>query len=145
MRASMQTFLAEAGEACCYAIAIADIAEEITGKSFDIVKTFIDAVEKGFIYYNWKDPSDANNFFVSKPSEYLSWLTGQKWVIEKDAANYVPRQGEFIINRWEYSVVKTGTTITYGHFRRPNKDSLFFSNCVSKGTVVSTRVCRRAA
>lgn len=145
MRSCMQTFFVEAGEASCYAIALVDIAEEITGTSRDIVKTFMDAVDKGFIHYNWSDPSDGRNFFVENPSAFLSWMTGQKWDVSHDVANYVPRPGEFIINRWELTVVKAGKTEVHAHFRRPAKDSLFYSNCVANGSVVSTRVCRRVA
>ena len=143
MRSCMQTFFEQAGEACCYAIALADIAEDITGNRLDVVRTFMDAIDKGFIHYNWNNPEDQRNFFVEDPSAYLSWMTGQKWEVVKDAANYLPQPGEFIINRWEYTNMSTGKAVVYGHFRRPDKDSLFFSNCVTKGSVVSTRVCRR--
>lgn len=144
MRAELQTFMAQAGEASCYALSIMDIAEDITGKGLDIIATLIDAIRLGYIHYNWGNPyGDPNNFFVDKPGEFLSWLTGQKWDISHDAANYVPAPGEYIINRWEYTSHSTGQDIVHGHFRRPNKDSIFGSNCVKFGKVVSTRVCRR--
>jgi len=137
MHQGIQTFLAEAGESGCYSLSILRLAEGVSGESFDVEKTLVKAIELGFIYYNEKDQNDNNNFFVSKPDAFLSWLTGRKYEVRHEAdINYQPKQGELVVQRWER--VQTG--ITRGHFRLPDWDSLYDSQTVKFGKIVSLRV-----
>jgi hypothetical protein len=140
MKAGIQTFLGEAGEAACYALAILEIAERAAGRKLDLVETLYAGIARGFIRYNEDDPDDNDNFFVADPAALLAMATGTKWTVEKTGAGYVPRPGEYIVDRWER--VKTGAVI--GHFRLPDWDSLRYSATVRQGKIASRRVFRRA-
>jgi hypothetical protein len=138
MKAGIQTLLGEAGEAACYALDILEIAGRV-GVHFDPLDALYRGIERGYIYYNEKDPNDNDNFFVEDPAALLSMLAGGRWTVEKAGPDYVPAQREYVVDRWER--VKTGTVI--GHFRLPDWDSLHDSQTVRHGKIVSKRVFRR--
>jgi len=133
MKPGIQSFLLEAGMDGCYALAIMQLAD-VT----DPITTLIQAIDKRFVKFNYNDYNDNDNMFVMAPAEMLSWLTGKVWSVTKEAATYVPRPGELVVDRWER--VKTG--VTTGHFRLPNWDSLVNSQTVRYGAIVSKRVFR---
>jgi hypothetical protein len=137
----IQTFIEEAGEAGCYALDIMKLAERITSAKFDPLEQLRNCINRGLIYYNEKDQNDNKNFFVEDPAGILVLLTGRKWEVTKEEPGYVPRPGEYIVERWERS--KTGAVI--GHFRLPDWDSLADSQTVKYGKRVSLRVFRRVA
>jgi hypothetical protein len=139
MRKGIQTFMAEAGEAACYALDIIVIAEQITGRYIDPTDALYRGIDLGHIYYNEKDPDDNNNFFVEDPAGFLSLLSWGRWTVEKAAADYQPREGEYVVERWERA--RTGAVT--GHFRLPDWDSLADSKTVRYGKIVSKRVFRR--
>ena len=139
MKAGIQTFLIESGEAACYALDILQLAEKITGKSRPVIETLIDCIDRKFIYYNWNNQNDNDNFTVLKPDAMLSHLTDIRWSVTKESDAYKARIGEWIVERWER--VKTGTII--GHFRLPDWDSLADSQTVKFGKIASTRVFRK--
>jgi hypothetical protein len=139
MRQGIQTIMAEVGEAACYALDIAEIANRINKQETPVMETLIKAIDSGYIYYNWSNISDNDNFTVLKPAEWLSQLTSEKWSVEKVPADYAPKPGEYVVDRWERQV--TGKTI--GHFRLPDWDSLADSQTVKYGKIVSRRVFRR--
>lgn len=134
----IQTFLDEGGDAACYALCILKIAERITGFKIDVIETLCVCIEKGFIYYNWKNPNDGNNFFVNEAAKMLSFLVGKSYTISKEAPNYVAKNNEQIVDRWERT--KVGSVI--GHFRLPDWDSLRDSQTVRFGKIASKRVFR---
>jgi hypothetical protein len=136
----VQTFLVEAGESACYALAIIKLATKITGKYFPVVETLNECIERKYIYFNLGNQNDDNNFFVNDPAKMLSHLTGIRWSIEKCGADYKAKIDEWIVQRWER--VRTGSTT--GHFRLPDWDSLVNSQTVKYGKIVSTRVFRKA-
>lgn len=138
---AIQTFLAECGESACYALDIIKLAERTTGKRLDVIETLISCIKKGFIYYNWKNPDDNENFFVVAPDRMLSYLTGAHYTVRKYTANeYVQLPGDLIVERWERKRVG----VTTGHFKLPDWDSLLHSQTVKYGTLVSYRVFRKA-
>lgn len=139
MKAGIQTFLIEAGEAACYALDILQLAEKITGKTRPVIETLIDCIERKFIYFNWNNQSDNDNFTVLKPDSMLSYLTDIRWSVTKESGDYKARINEWIVERWER--VKTGTVI--GHFRLHDWDSLSDSQTVKYGKIASTRVFRK--
>jgi hypothetical protein len=141
MKEGIQTFLAEAGEAGCYALCILKIAEMELVKEADVAKELVSMIDRGYIYYNENDPNDNNNFFVEDPAAMLSWLTWRRWTVEKVGPDYQPDPGERVVERWER--VKTGTVI--GHFKLPDWDSLQDSMTVRYGKIVSKRVFRRVS
>ena len=133
MKPGIQTFLAEAGEAGCYALCIIEIAERATARKFDTAYSLEAGVQAGMIHYG--APSDGDNFFVRDPAGFLTLLTGVGWLVEKVAADYVPSLGEYVVDRWERG--------TIGHFRLPDWDSLIGSQTVANGKIASRRVFRR--
>ena len=135
----IQTFMAEAGEASCYADSIIKIASIVTGKYFPIVETLADCVDKNFIHYSEANPDDPDNFFVEAPDKMLSFLTGQNWTLTKESADYVAKPGEYVVNSWERAV----TGATFRHFRLADWDSLMNSKTVKFGKIVSKRVFRK--
>jgi hypothetical protein len=139
MRAGIQTLLSEAGEAACYALDILEIAERERGQRLDLIEALYEGIDRGFIYYNEKDPNDNDNFFVENPAMLLAIFTGHRWTVEKVGPDYVPAPGEYAVDRWER--VRTGAVI--GHFRLPDWDSLQDSMTVRYGKIVSKRVFRR--
>ena len=139
MKQGIQTFLAEAGEAACYALDIIRIAELHLGKELDALIELDAGIINGYIYYNQNNSNDNRNFFVENPAAFLQMMTGAEWEVTKQSATYLPRQNEYVVDRWER--VKTGTVI--GHFRLPDWDSLANSKTVEYGTIVSKRVFRR--
>jgi hypothetical protein len=139
MKSGIQTLLGEAGEAACYALDILEIAERERGQNLDVMEALCRGIERGYIYYNEKDPNDNDNFFVENPAAFLALFAGGRWTVEKAGPNYVPAKGEHVVDRWER--VKTGAVI--GHFRLPDWDSLYDSMTVRYGKIVSKRVFRR--
>jgi hypothetical protein len=141
MKQGIQTFLAEAGEAACYALCVIEIAQRSLwgGQKIDPVDALYRGIERGCIHYNEKDQDDNDNFFVKAPDLFLSILTGNRWAVEKAGPDYAPARGEYVVDRWER--VKTGTVTA--HFRLPDWDSLVDSQTVKYGRIASRRVFRR--
>jgi len=135
----IQTFLDEAGDAACYALDIIKIAELYLNSEMEPVEWLLKGIDKHFIYYNHDDPNDNQNFFVNDPAGFLTMMTDSPWSVQKTDANYIPQKDEYVVERWER--VRTGTTI--GHFRLPDWDSLFNSQTVKYGKIVSKRIFRR--
>jgi hypothetical protein len=141
VRAGIQTFLQEAGEAACYALSIIKIAGEALGTEFPCVESLLLGVEKGFISYNWDNREDGGNFFVTKPAEFLSALTGKRCAVRvvsapEEVRNWTAGENEYTVQCWQRE--KTGYVVT--HFRRPAWDSLASSVTVREGKLVSLRV-----
>jgi len=133
----LQTFFQEAGEAACYALCIAKIAEKITGKAIEPLEALLSGIEHKLIYYNWGSPEDPDNFYVSDAEKFLTLLAGRRaTVIKTDNANYRAGPNEYIVERWERPTAKT----VYSHFRLPYWDSLRDSQTVKNGKLASLRV-----
>jgi hypothetical protein len=141
VKAGIQTFLQEAGEAACYALSIIKIAEEVLGKELPCAESLLLGVEKGFISYRWDDPEDSSNFYVKEPAAFLSALTGRGCAVRVidgpgEAEAWRPGEHEYTVQCWQRK--KTGYVVT--HFRRPQWDSLIKSATVAQGSLVSLRV-----
>jgi hypothetical protein len=139
MKSGIQTLLWEAGEAACYALDILEIAERELVHKLDPIVALCCGIEQGYIYYNEQDPNDNDNFFVKNPPALLAMLTGGQWTVKKTGPDYIPSKGEYVVERWER--IRTGAII--GHFRLPDWDSLFNSQTVKYGKIVSKRIFRK--
>ena len=138
----IQTFFQEAGEAACYALCIAKVAERITGCFNNPLDSLLYGITRKFIYYNWDNPDDPDNFYVKEPDKFLGLLTGKLAMVRKtDDVNYRPASNEYIVERWERPTPK----MVYSHFRLSDWDSLHNSQTVKYGKLVSLRVFRLAA
>jgi hypothetical protein len=140
MKHSIQTFLAEAGEAACYALDIIKIAEIFTRREFDPLTALQRGIETGFIKYDPQNPHDNDNFYVNDPANYLGLLTGELWTVTKEAPDYRPMLTDWVVERWE----RMRGQVTTSHFRLPDWDSLYDSQTVKFGKIASLRVFRRA-
>lgn len=146
MRRGIQTILAEAGEAACYALSLGKVAENWIRDNRDpayeqdACQVVLVGIDTGAVYYDEDAPDNNNNFFVQRPADLLEALTGVNWEVFKAAAGYVPQPGEYAIQRWER--VRTGAII--GHFRLRGWDPLRASATVRLGAIVSQRICRPA-
>ena len=135
----IQTFLMEAGEASCYALCIAKLAERITGKDIEPLEALLKGVRKNFFHYNWKNPDDPNNFFVNDPEGFIRHLSGRRVTVRKwDSVFYKPSPNEYIVERWERPTPK----MIFSHFKLPDWDSLRDSQTVKHGKIVSLRIFR---
>lgn len=139
LETGVQTFFQEAGEAACYAFCIIKIAEEINpslGKDINPHRLLLDGIRKKFIYYNFDNQNDNNNFFVSDPAGFLSYLTSRFTTVRHGSSDHIPKKGEYVVQRWERKTPK-GTS---NHFRLKNWDSLVDSQTVLYGAIASTRI-----
>jgi hypothetical protein len=139
----IQTFFQEAGEAACYALCIVKIAEKITGKAIEPLYALLSGIERKFIYYNWDNPDDPDNFYVKDPEKFLCLFIGKRVTVIKVEYDlrYPAASNEYIVERWERPTAK----MVYSHFRLPDWDSLHDSQTVKYGKLVSLRVFRLAA
>lgn len=144
MRSGIQTILSEAGEAACYALTLGKVAEKWIRENRDpdfvqdACLVVLAGIDSGAVYYDEDAPDNNNNFFVEDPSKLLRILTGVNWEVFKAEPGYVPKPGEFAIQRWERT--KTGAVL--GHFRLRDWDPVRDSATVRLGAIVSQRICR---
>ena len=110
----------------CYYICLCAIAEEITGKEIDLIKTAKRMIDNKIIDYDWKRPKAYKNMFYITDADKLLKALGCKEHIEK--VDEVPKgyKGKYIVR---YTL--DGNT----HFVLPNYNSITYSNCVANGRI----------
>ena len=68
LRNGIQQFMGEAHEAACCALCLIDVAQEFRDAhgqgSIDVMEALYKACGKGYIYLNWKNLNDNDNFYV---------------------------------------------------------------------------------
>lgn len=142
----LQSFFATAGSESCYALNLIDVAREyIESFGLELIGNELDYLEhgtvRGFIDFNWKDYSDMQRgFFVKDPCGFLKMITGVDWYGSKEARDYKPKPGDYIIDFWAKTEENGRKGI--GHFNRENHDSLQNSQTVKNGFIYSKRVFR---
>lgn len=100
------------------------------GKDDEAIKYYPILVQKGLI---------KSDCFVLDPAKIAELVSGQKWTVRHERADYVCKEGEWEIQRWE----RKTTGVTYSHFTLPDWDPLGTSVTRNLGTLVSKRVFRR--
>ena len=110
----------------CYYICLCAIAEEITGKEIDLIKTAKRMIDNKIIDYDWKRPKAYKNMFYVTDADKLLKALGCKEHIEK--VDELPKgyKGKYIVR---YTL--EGST----HFVLPNYNSITYSNCVANGRI----------
>lgn len=110
----------------CYYICLCAIAEEITGKEIDLIKTAKRMIDNKIIDYDWKRPKAYKNMFYITDADKLLKTLGCKEHIEK--VDELPKgyKGKYIVR---YTL--DGNT----HFVLPNYNSITYSNCVANGRI----------
>lgn len=143
----IQTFLGEIGEAGCYALCLLEIAERVNGREYNVVDILEQLIKRSYIYYNYSNPNDNDNFYVKNPAMVMNYLCGGTWKVERQPAEYVPKNNEWVVDRWE----RNATGVTYGHFNLPAQkgfdqwDSLADSKTVKFGKIASKRVISKVS
>ena len=138
----IESFCKSLGNYACYLFSLIDIAEKVTGSTFDVLKVVTDSISKGYVDFNFNDYNDTNNCYVNNPCAVLYMLTGKSWTVKKIVAPYTPIAGDYIIEAWhkDGNDNKDGSPIL--HFKRPENNSLQHSVSVEQGKIVSYRVFR---
>ena len=138
---NIESFLESAGKYSCYFDCLLKIAEDYTGFNFDYITTvqmcstrYVNKTP--YLTFNWNDYTDKANFDVNYPALILELLTGKKWTVTKEPANYKPKRGDIIVECW----VNGGRK----HFRMKDYDPLQNSVTVKEGHIDSYRVFRLA-
>lgn len=110
----------------CYYTCLCAIAEEITGKEIDLLKTAKKMIDNKIIDYDWKRPKAYKNMFYITDADKLLKALGCKEHIEK--VDELPKgyKGKYIVR---YTL--DGNT----HFVLPNYNSITYSNCVANGRI----------
>jgi hypothetical protein len=110
----------------CYYICLCAIAEEITGKEIDLIKTAKRMIDNKIIDYDWRRPKAYKNMFYITDADKLLKALGCKEHIEK--VDELPKgyKGKYIVR---YTL--DGNT----HFVLPNYNSITYSNCVANGRI----------
>ena len=142
MRKAIQRLFSEIGESACYALSIIKHAETITKVTFNdgmVLNSLVSGITWGFIYYNWDNPADNDNFLVLDAGAFLSRLTGETWTCIKTDASYIAQIGELVTAVWE----RRKASGTVRHFANPDYDPLGNSLTIAQGTIVGYRVFRK--
>jgi hypothetical protein len=135
MRATQKDF-ERIGATGCYFLSIVYIAEEVKAGSIDIYQAYLQAI---------KDKIINDDCFVNDPAALLRMLTGVKWAVTKENANYQKALGEKVILRFE----RDAKPLPFGHFvvegehNKVEYDPYGESLTVRSGKIVSKRVFRR--
>lgn len=123
-----------------------DVAREyIESFGLELIGNELDYLEhgtvRGFIDFNWKDYTDTEKgFYVKDPCGFLKMITGVDWIGRKEARDYRPKAGDYVINFLVKS--EANGRVGIGHFNRENHDSLQNSQTVKNGFIYSKRVFR---
>jgi len=120
------------GNESCFFLQLLNIAEKESGHKIDIETAAWLCSLKKFIYLNWNDLTDKNNFLVKEHAKILELFTGKRWLYTSESPSYKAKKNEYIIDEW-----KNGS---YTHFDSDNFHSLQKSNTVANGMIVSRRV-----
>ncbi len=129
-----QQVCSKIGKSGCYLLSLIFIAEKITGKEIDVLKTYEKSLSE-----KWLD----DDCYMENPAAMMSYLTGKKIDIRHDVVGYTLKSNEYEITRYELK--ETG--ITYGHFVVTNNGELVHdpygdSRTRLKGNAVSKRIIK---
>ena len=132
MKNNLQSLYLTLGKNSCFFLQLVNIAEKATGVALDVPTAAWICSTKGYVYINWDNLNDDDNFWIKQHKEILELLTGKKWSYVKEAANYKAKKNEYIINEW-----KNGNVT---HFDSDDFHSLQTSYTMKVGKIVSKRV-----
>lgn len=113
----------------CYYICLCIIAEEITGKEIDLIKTAKRMIDNKLLDYDWRRPRAYKNMFYVTDADKLLKALGCKEHIEK--VDELPKdyKGKYIVRY----TLEGNTHFVIGGERPYN--SITYSNCVSNGRI----------
>lgn len=136
-----QTMCVGIGDAGCYAISLVQVAEKFTKKEIDLLKVIWLAQTENLIKFNYANPRASDNMYVVNPALFLEKMTGKKWTVTRENADYKPKHhGEYVIKSWG----KDDKEGSMRHFTFDDNDPLYYSPLRTGGKLISVRVCRLA-
>lgn len=139
----MQDFLSEMASSSCYALQLIRVAQETYKMNYGVLEAALLGIEKGYIYFNWKNFKDSRNFFVSNPELFLKTLTGLNFIVSYcENKEYKPKENEWRIDCYS-RVNERGVKLT--HFCSGAVDTLFKSYCKTIGQWDSARIVKLIA
>lgn len=141
---AIQSFFMSAGKYSCYADCIIRLAAEQNGVSLtlrDVGEALDKGIDAGYISFNTGNYADYDNFYVTNPAGFMGLLTGKRWAVSKERADYNPRKGELVIDFKVLSEADAKKNV--GHFVLPGWDPIQNSNTGRNGFVWTRRVFRR--
>lgn len=132
----LQSFAKSMGDYGCYFLCLCNIAKKATGKDVNIFKAAEHCISQGGILFDYNNYANSDNFYMSNPALCLEIMTGKKWSVRHDKADYKAK------NTREYVVELWSTNGKTGHFAmtKDGFNSLEHSHCVDSGKIISTRV-----
>ncbi len=140
----IQSFFASAGKYGCNALCIIQIANDyLKSKNEGVwneIDALVDGINRKYIDFNVENFDDTNNFFVRDGSGFMTYLTGRRFTMQKESADYQAKKDEYEILFWALSQKNADAGI--GHFTLPGRNTLQASKTVSTGKVYSKRVYR---
>ena len=134
----IQSFYESVGKYGCYFLLLLKMAEKKIKKKIDLIETLVYAEKKDWVYYNFDNHKDPDNFYVKNPSMLFSYLTGKKYHVRKETADYQSKENELEI--LFYSLSDKNAELGIGHFALADYDTLQGSNTVKNGKVYSKRI-----
>lgn len=144
VREHPQSFMLSAGKYGCYALCIVDIAREVLDDMGDnpaLINDY-DAIaggcDHGYIDFDEDNYDSINNFYVRDPAGFLEYLTGCKFTVRHEKPSYKVQGYEYEVEFWAIDEVQGKRGV--GHFIRPGKNTLAFSNTVARGSRYSKRI-----
>ena len=126
---SRQSVAKTLGEYGCYFLSVVKLAEEITGKRIDAVEAFVRFHEKKYL---------DNEATMLNPEAILSELTGKRFSVRKESAEYKTTEREheillFANAKYQHFVLGNGKGAVF-------YDPLGSSNTVATGSLVGKRI-----
>ena len=128
-----QKLMSIIGKDGCYLLSLVYCAEKFTRQRIDAVEVYEKAVSNGMM---------ERNCFVIQPDAIMQMMTGRRWGIRHDTSFYRPKDNEYMIMRYETSVINK----TYSHFvvcapdGSVEYDPFGASSTVRDGKAVSSRI-----
>lgn len=137
MGVDMQRTAETIGKYGCYFLSLVKAGELLTGIKRDALRLYKRSLEKGWL---------EEDCYLNYPNLILEDITGDKWEVRKENADYSPRQDEVVILRYE----RKTTAGLLAHFvlagldgKTIDYDPYYPSQTVTKGYLVSKRVFKK--
>jgi len=143
MRQGIQNILSEIGEAGCFALCICELGKPGLSEG-EAVDTILEGIARGSISYDPTTRNNPNNLFVLDRDGLMDLVSGQKgWKSTTEKPDYLPKDGERIIECWRWNERIGERIISRQHFKLPSWDAYKDSRTVRYGYLESLRVFRR--
>ena len=125
------------GQWGCYLICLCIVAEEITGKEIDILKTAKYLIDNKIVDYDYQRPKAfKNSMYVFDANKVLAYLGCSGYYIDK-----VPRLPEGFDGKYIVRHTLEGAT----HFTVPDYDPMTYNKVAAEGRVTAYYLVRKDA